>query len=84
LRFSDQASGLGPLRKGLSRVCPMLKCIGVAARRARPLRPAMHTARLLPATAGERQGAPERVRAPQRGLLSLGTVFRLWVLAIAV
>ena len=27
---------------------------------------------------------PERVRAPQRGLLSMGTVFRLWVLAIAV
>jgi len=32
---------------------------------------------LLALTAGERQGAPERVLAPQRGLASMGAVFRL-------
>ena len=35
--------------------------------------------RLFPVTAGERQGVPARVFAPQRGLPSIGPVLRLWV-----
>jgi hypothetical protein len=34
--------------------------------------------RFLPDTAGDRQGPPERVLAPQRGLASIGPVLRGW------
>ena len=32
----------------------------------------------FPLTAGARHGSPDRVRAPQRGLASIGPVFRRW------
>jgi hypothetical protein len=34
--------------------------------------------RFFPFTAGARHGWPDRVRAPQRGLASIGPVFRRW------
>jgi len=36
--------------------------------------------RRLPFTAGDRQDPPERVRAPQRVLESIGTTLRVWAL----
>ena len=63
---------------------PCLRALVLPRGAPEPFAPPCIRHRLLPATAGERQGAPERVRAPQRGLLSMGTVFRLWVLAIAI
>jgi hypothetical protein len=42
-----------------------------------PLAPLCIRHRFLPRTAGERQGRPGRVLAPQRGLASIGAVFRL-------
>jgi hypothetical protein len=63
-RFSYQASHLGAARKGLSRVCPMLKRIGVAPRRARPLCPAMHTAPSLAGNGGRVAGRPRASPCP--------------------
>ena len=40
--------------------------------------------RLLPPTAGDRHGMPDRVLAPQRGLDSIGPVLRRWLLVILV
>jgi len=34
--------------------------------------------RFLPFTAGAWHGSPDRVRAPQRGLASIGPVLRRW------
>jgi hypothetical protein len=36
----------------------------------------MHPATFFPFTAGDMQGSPERVSAPQRGLDSIGPVLR--------
>jgi hypothetical protein len=41
-----------------------------------PLAPPCMRQRFLPATVGERHGVPPRVFAPQRGLASIGAVFR--------
>jgi hypothetical protein len=41
-----------------------------------PAAPPCMRHRILPETAGAWQGAPERVRAPQRGLVSIGPVLR--------
>jgi len=38
--------------------------------------------RFLPRTAGAKQGFPERVFAPQRGLESIGRVLRGWLVVI--
>jgi hypothetical protein len=40
--------------------------------------------RLWPSTAGARQGPPLRVLAPQRGLASIGAVWRAWSLIPAL
>jgi hypothetical protein len=39
---------------------------------------------LLPPTAGDRHGVPDRILAPQRGLDSIGPVLRHWLLVIVV
>ena len=39
--------------------------------------------RLLPATAGDLQGSPDRVLAPQRGLESIGPMLRGWLPVIS-
>src|SRR6185437_11900893 len=44
-----------------------------------PAAPPCIRQRFLPRTAGEEHGLPERVLAPQRGLHSMGPVFRLWL-----
>ena len=40
--------------------------------------------RFFPTTAGDLHDPPERVRAPQRVLESIGTTLRLWALVIYI
>jgi hypothetical protein len=51
----------------------MLQRVFVAAWSARSRRTAVHPAAVFPLTAGDMQGLPERVLAPQRRLDSIGT-----------
>jgi hypothetical protein len=63
-------------RKGFARIPSMLQRIFIASWSAAAQRAAMHPATSFPLTAGNMQGFPERVLAPQRGLDSIGPVLR--------
>jgi hypothetical protein len=60
----------------LFRVGSMLQSILIASGSARILGAPVHSATLLTVHRSDRHGAPERVRAPQLWLDSIGPVFR--------
>jgi hypothetical protein len=72
-----QATYLLPLSLGFACLKVVRDCILVPARGTRSRCPAMHMRHLsFPRTAGDIQGWPERVFAPQRGLAIIGPVLR--------
>ena len=64
------------LRKGFACIPSMFQRIFIATGSARTRRAPMHPTSLFPLTAGDMQSFPARVLAPQRGLDSIGPVFR--------
>ena len=62
---------------------PSLRALRLPLGAPEPLAPPCMRQRALPAMAGDWQGLPERVRAPQRRLASIGPVLRRWVLMLA-
>jgi hypothetical protein len=74
---------LAAFLNGFARVETVLQCIWLP-RGAPDGAPPCIRQRFLPCTAGDMQGLPERVLAPQRGLDSIGPVLRGWSPVIRV
>jgi hypothetical protein len=77
----------GHRRAGAGRRCGSVRLPGAGADRLwfalgapDPGAPPCMRQRFLPRTAGERHDPPERIFAPQRGLVSIGPVLRAWSL----
>jgi hypothetical protein len=74
-RFSHRVSLLPSSLKGIARKPPMFERVLIAARRTRSAPPCIRH-RFFPFTAGDMQGLPERVLAPQRWLFNIGAVLQ--------
>ena len=75
-RLLDQGTDLPTLLDLFTGIQAVLERVLVATGAPDPGAPPCMRQRLLPLTAGDMQGLPERVLAPHRGLASIGPVLR--------